>query len=300
MRARRSVRWTVAVIAIAAGGVAVLTTALLRDDGASNDGIADLLVPREPGPVHVHGLGINPSDRTLYIATHTGLWRSRPGETRSERVGESRQDTMGFTVAGRDYFLGSGHPDPRALVEQRLPPHLGLIRSTDAGQTWQPISLSGQADFHVLRAFRGRVYGFDAGNARLLISGDAGRTWTERRSPGALVDLAVHPNDPRQLVTASQDGSFLSSNEAQSWKRLGPRIGLLAWPRPERLYLLAANGAIFVSRDSGRGWQPVGHIAGPPAAFLAASARELYAALHDGTVKRSTDGGRTWTIRATP
>jgi photosystem II stability/assembly factor-like uncharacterized protein len=300
MRPRRSVRWTVAGIAIAAGGLAVLITALVRDDGASNDGIADLLAPRDPGPIHVHGLGINPTDRTLYIATHTGLWRSPPGATRSERVGESRQDTMGFTVAGRDYFLGSGHPDPRALVEQRLPPHLGLIRSTDAGQTWQPISLSGRADFHVLRAFRGRIYGFDAGNARLLVSGDAGRTWSERRSPGALIDLVVHPNDPRRLVTTSDNGSFVSSNEARSWRRLGPRIGLLAWPRPQRLYLLAANGAVFVSGDSGREWEPVGHIAGPPAAFLAASARELYAALHDGTVKRSTDGGRTWAVRATP
>jgi photosystem II stability/assembly factor-like uncharacterized protein len=207
---------------------------------------------------------------------------------------------MGFTVAGRDYFLGSGHPDPEALVEQGLPPHLGLIRSTDAGQTWHPISLGGQADFHVLRAFRGRVYGFDAGNARLLISRDAGRTWSERPSPGALIDLVVDPKDPTQLLATTERGSFASANEARSWRSLGRRVGLLAWPRPERLYLLAANGAVFASDDSGREWEPVGHIAGPPAAFLAASARELYAALHDGTIKRSTDGGRTWAIRATP
>jgi hypothetical protein len=37
-----------------------------------------------------------------------------------------------------------------------------------------------------------------------------------------------------------------------------------------------------------------------PAAFLAASERELYASLHDGTIKLSTDGRRTWTVRAAP
>jgi photosystem II stability/assembly factor-like uncharacterized protein len=207
---------------------------------------------------------------------------------------------MGFTVAGPDYFLGSGHPDPKALVEQGLPPNLGLIRSTDAGRTWQPISLGGEADFHVLRAFGDRVYGFDAGNARLLISRDAGRTWTERPSPGELIDLAADPKEPTVLVATTERGSFASANEARTWRRLGPQVGLLAWPRLGPLYLLAGNGAVFASDDSGREWEPVGHIAGQPAAFLAASARELYAAVHDGTIKRSTDGGRTWSIRAKP
>ena len=28
----------------------------------------------DPGPIHVHGLGLDPETKTLYIATHTGLW----------------------------------------------------------------------------------------------------------------------------------------------------------------------------------------------------------------------------------
>jgi photosystem II stability/assembly factor-like uncharacterized protein len=219
---------------------------------------------------------------------------------RSERVGESRQDTMGFTVAGPDYFLGSGHPDPKAFAEQGLPANLGLIRSTDAGQTWQSISLAGQADFHVLRSSAGRVFGFDAGNGRLLLSRDDGRTWLERRTPGPLIDLVVHPNDTSRVVATSEEGSFASSDEARSWRRLGRGVGLLAWPRPERLYLVTGDGAVLVSDVSGRKWRRAGDIGGSPAAFLGANARELYAALHDGTVKRSTDGGRTWAIRATP
>jgi hypothetical protein len=44
----------------------------------------------------------------------------------------------------------------------------------------------------------------------------------------------------------------------------------------------------------------LGEIGGQPAAFLAQGVRELYVALHDGTIKRSTDGGATWVVRSTP
>ena len=102
------------------------------DDGPTGE--ADVPVA-DPGPVHVHGLGVNPADGALFIATHTGLFRAEPGERRAVRVGDRFQDTMGFTVTGPDRFLGSGHPDGR----EDLPPFLGLIRSTDAGRTWQPV-----------------------------------------------------------------------------------------------------------------------------------------------------------------
>src|SRR3990172_6015840 len=90
--------------------------------------------------VHVHGLGVNPKDGTLYAATHFGMFRIT-GEGSAERVGESYQDTMGFTVEGPDQFLGSGHPDFRDYQAGRLHPLLGLIRSDDAGKTWKSVSL---------------------------------------------------------------------------------------------------------------------------------------------------------------
>jgi hypothetical protein len=75
---------------------------------------------------------------------------------RARRVADRFQDTMGFTVTGPDRFLGSGHPDGR----EGLSPFLGLIRSTDAGRTRQPVSLLGERDFHVLEAAGSRVYGY--------------------------------------------------------------------------------------------------------------------------------------------
>ena len=66
---------------------------------------------RAAGPV-VHGLGLNPADGDLYTATHFGLFRVAADGV-AERVGESLQDTMGFTVVGPDRFVASGHPDIR-------------------------------------------------------------------------------------------------------------------------------------------------------------------------------------------
>jgi hypothetical protein len=256
----------------------------------------------DPGPVHVHGLGINPANGALFIATHTGLYRVDEGERRAERVGGRYQDTMGFTIVGPNRFLGSGHPDLNEAREKNLPSLLGLIESTDKGESWQPISLSGEADFHVLRFAGERVYGYDASNDRLLVSGDRGRSWKELEKPGPLVDLAVDPGDDRRIVVAStgglEEGLFESRDGGESWKRVSEAVGLLAWPG--RLYLIAGGGQVFASRDGGRRLEHEGEIGGQPAALVAEGPRELYVALHDGTIKRSVDGGANWLVRSTP
>jgi photosystem II stability/assembly factor-like uncharacterized protein len=77
-------------------------------------------------------------------------------------------------------------------------------------------------------------------------------------------------------------------------------IGLVAWPEANRLYLIDTNGGVQVSENGGQRWSKVGEIGGQPAALAAANADRLYAALHDGTVVESTDGGSSWEVRASP
>ena len=270
-----------------------------REDGKS---AFSGLAPIDPGPVHVHGLGVNPNDGALFIATHTGLYRVGAGKRKAERVGDRYQDTMGFTIVGPNRFLGSGHPDVNEARTQNLPPLLGLIESTDAGRSWQPISLLGEADFHVLRFAGERVYGYDSSNDRLLASDDRGRTWQELEKPGPIVDLAVDPqNDGRIVVATSgglEEGLFESRTSGRSWSRVSEAVGLLAWP--EQLYLVAGGGQVFASPDGGRRLEHRGEIGGQPAALLAQSANDLYVALHDGSIKRSTDGGTSWVLRSEP
>jgi hypothetical protein len=251
----------------------------------------------EAGPVHVHGLGVNPSDGALFVATHTGLFRAASGETTARRVAGRFQDTMGFTVIGPDRFLGSGHPDGR----EGLPPFLGLIRSTDAGRSWKPVSLLGKRDFHVLEAADERVYGygfdFETREADLLVSDDGGRGWQERTTPEPLVSLAIDPADPDHIVASGEEGVYSSTDAGGGWRPIADETGLLAWTGADALFLLRPDGSVARSDDGGTSWAPVGRAGGRPAAFDSAG-DDLYVALHDGRIKRSTNGGRDWRLRA--
>jgi hypothetical protein len=250
------------------------------------------------GPIHVHGLGVNPKDGALFIATHTGLFRADEGERRSSRVADRYQDTMGFTVSGPDRFLGSGHPDFNK--DPDLPPLLGLIASDDGGESWEAVSLLGEADFHVLEEVGNWVYGFDASGDRLLLSRDAGQTWQERTSPESLVSLAIDPQDRSHIVASGERRLYESRDAGRRWRRVRDASGLLVWPASRKLYLTSADGAVQISSNAGRSWERRGDVDGQPAAFEAEGAEDLYVALHDGTVKRSTDGGGSWKVRSRP
>ena len=244
---------------------------------------------------HIHGLGIDPGDRTLFVATHNGLYRAKEGQRRVEPVGEVGQDIMGFSVVARDRFIGSGHP----ALTQDLPPHLGLIESRDGGRSWANVSLLGEADFHVLRSSGRRVYGFDSTQGRLMVSSSGGRDWQQRRPPAAMFDLAISPDDRDRIVVSTERGLFASGDAGRRWRPLSSTLaGLLAWPR-DGLHLVGGDGTVRRSTDGGATFERVGQVAGPPSA-LAAAGQELYVALGDGTVVRSGDGGRTWAVRATP
>ena len=295
-------RW---FLLLAALGIAGLIAAGALLWGSSNgDETLSGIPTADPGPVHVHGLGINPADSALFIATHSGLYRVDKNSRKAKRVGNRLQDTMGFTIVGPDRFLGSGHPDLTEMREKGLPPLLGLIESGDAGESWESVSLGGEADFHVLRFAGERVYGYDATNDRLLASADEGKTWNELERPGPLVDLAVDPGDPRHIVVAAASdlaqGLYESRNAGSSWNRIGDTVGLLAWPTTDQLYIVDDRGQTVVSADAGRQLEPRGLIGGQPAALLAQNPGELYVALHDGTIKKSADGGVTWVVRSTP
>jgi hypothetical protein len=282
-----------AVAALGAAGALLLA----RHDEPE---VSALPAASDPGPVHVHGLGRNPADGALFIATHTGTWRLARDSATPERVGSSRQDTMGFTVAGANRFLGSGHPDIHEARAKGLPSRLGLIESTDAGRSWTPISLLGRADFHVLRAVGKQLYGVDSGTGALFVSSDLGQSWTRRELPAPIVDLTPHPRRPSVVLASTERGLEWSGDAGRSWTRLGDGVGLLAWPKPDRLYLVSQGGQVFESPDGGTRWRQRGTLPDQPSVLLADGGRRLYAALEDGTIRQSLDRGASWAVRARP
>lgn len=243
----------------------------------------------EAGPEHVHGLGVNSADGALYIATHTGLFRMERDSVDIARVGDSLQDTMGFAVVGADRFIGSGHPDLR----DDLPPLLGLIRSSDAGRSWEPVSLTGEADFHALSVAGDRVIGYDASGNRVMVSSDGGATWRESVPPAPIADVAAEPGAPERLVATSDAGLLISSDSGRTWRAAAGDAYLLSWPARDTLFGLSAFGDVRLSRDGGRTWTDRGSLPGEPAAVTEDGDR-LIVALHDGGFASSDDGGRTW------
>lgn len=73
----------VLLLVTAAVGVAV---GCGGDDGGTDRDGRQKPVVGDPGPIHVHGLGINPKDGALFIATHTGLFRAGKGDRKAERI----------------------------------------------------------------------------------------------------------------------------------------------------------------------------------------------------------------------
>jgi photosystem II stability/assembly factor-like uncharacterized protein len=249
-----------------------------------------------PGVAHVHGLGVNPADSSLYVATHHGTFRIR-GDEPAERVGDNAQDTMGFTVAGPDHFLASGHPDVKG-VRQGQPGRLGLIESTDAGNTWSTLSLSGEVDFHALAFAHGRTYGWDSTTGRFMVSSDQ-RAW-DTRSTTRLTSFAVDPTNPDHIVAGAAAGLIGSSDGGRTWQpRSGPALVVLSWDTTSGLVGADIDGTVHRSTDSGRSWSQHGRLPGRPQAFLA-TADVLYAAAEDDGrtgIYRSTAEGRTWRLR---
>ena len=261
--------------------------------GGSDDPAPEPGVVRTDTIEHVHGLGINPADGALFIASHSGLFRMTPRGPGPERVGDLRQDTMGFTVIGPDRFLGSGHPDARTDD----PPHLGLISSEDAGKSWKPRSLVGRADLHAITASGDFVFAFDSLSSQLLVSDDRGARWSGSEAPGPILALASDPGDHRRVIAGTAKGVYYSRDAAATWRRARQApAGLVSWSAGGGAFHVDAGGVVRVSEDDGRTWKRRGSMGARPAAIAAAGGLVVIAD-EQGGIFESGDGGRTFSAR---
>ena len=287
-RGMNGVLWTVAAAAVVGAGVWFVTS--------DPDETGVPATTPEPGISHVHGLGLEPSDGSLIVATHFGSFRVPADGEGASRIGESYQDTMGFTVAGPERYLGSGHPDV-AGRQAGQPTRLGLIESTDAGATWTILSLGDEVDFHALAAAEDRVYGWDASSSRFMVSED--RTEWERLATIDLFGFAVDPADVDHLVGTTPQGLVESTDGGRTWVAAdGPALVAVSWAPGAGLWGAASDGAVW--RTERGGWRSAGRLPGAPQAFLATD-DALYVAVVDGdgvtTIVQSADEAATWDVR---
>lgn len=238
-----------------------------------------------PDVGHIHAVSIDGGD--VLVGAHYGLFRFSD-ESGWNQMGDEF-DVMGLTVTG-EAILVSGHPGEGFA----FPDPLGLLASTDGGQSWSARSLTGGVDFHFLTSAGDTLIGFDATNGRMLHSSNRGQSWDEMSLP-PLSGLAMNPSNPNELVIVSEGVGLVSFDSGDTFSeiRLPDGVESLVWSH-QGLYVAAGMG-LFHLADIGS--QPVEIIAFDGLInALAADGDTIAVSLHNDDVVASFDGGQSFSL----
>ena len=178
--------------------------------------------------------------------------------------------------------------------------HAGILRSTDAGQTWEPLPVSEDA-MGMGAAADGSI--IIAGHQVFQASQDGGATWAPVEAD--LPSLDIHAfarslGDPsRMWAYLAEGGVYESTDGGRRWTRAygGHVIGLTAVRAGQRDVLLGIESVrgLVRSEDGGATWSAIGLPPVAPVTSVSASAdgRVVLLGGTDG-LYRSDDGGSTW------
>ncbi len=247
---------------------------------------------------HIHELVIDPSDGTLLVATHEGLFRltinSYGAAAAAGPIGGLDFDPMGFTIADGTAYA-SGHPGP-TTPDTFGSPNLGLITSTDVGETWTNVSLTGVTDFHGLTAMIGdsspvRLFGYDGSTQQIERSLDGGLTWTAGANLAVRDLLAVG----ERLFATTPEGLAISTDNGATFTidAKAPALYVVAADGDGTMAGVDTTGTVW-TRTAGQEWVQGNTVTGTPQAFAVEGAR-IYVA-DDRGIAVTDDAGATWTV----
>ncbi|TKR53372.1 glycosyl hydrolase [Allopusillimonas ginsengisoli] len=269
-----------------------------------------LASPASIALTHVHGLAYSADGKQILIPSHHGIAAYASG--RWSKMAGPVHDYMGF-AATRYAFYSSGHP---AAGSNLINP-FGLIKSTDAGETWLQLGLEGESDFHTLAASyeTSAVYVLNySPNTRmprpgLYITQTDGMIWTQAAANGLKTKinaLAVHPSNASVIAVGAADGLFISRDAGNDFEQLlGGTQVLAQWfdLDGEHLWVSSYANAAALSRISLKDKADIKEITLPPlnedaVAFIAQNPTrhdELAIATFKRSVYVTEDSGETWT-----
>lgn len=134
------------------------------------------------------------------------------------------------------------------------------FRSEDGGRTWDGGTSLGRDDHFTGIASAGSTVYVVGARGRLERSDDFGRSWQSQPSPPTVPDLrAVYVTARGTLIVVARPGTVARRDEHGRWSiRHTHDAALISGISgdSERILLVAADGATFVSRDDGVSWVP--------------------------------------------
>ncbi|GHD51998.1 hypothetical protein D9V29_13625 [Mycetocola manganoxydans] len=297
-RLQRKRRGTVALALLGAAVVLVGCATVPEDDGTEAPASA-------PGAFqHIHSLMVDPERGDLLVGTHEGLYEltfdGSGTATAKGPIGGLDFDPMGFTMRD-DIAYASGHPGPTTPASFGTP-NLGLIKSTDRGETWSNISLTGQTDFHDLAlgaqatdGGEGTIFGLDTSKQALQRSFDGGATWSDGAELVAR-DLTADPATPGTVYATTENGFAVSIDDGASFTAdtEAPPLFLASIDSGTGAFAgVDTSGTAWV-RDASGTWVSGGTVSGTPQA-LTISGDRLFVA-DDRGIAFTDDIGVSWTI----
>jgi hypothetical protein len=280
-------RVVVAAAAVASTLLVAGCTSSTAETGAETEEAPAGVLPSS----HIHGVAIDPAEGHLLLATHDGLFEVGD-DGMSTQIGPVI-DLMGFAVRGPRHFLASGHPGPGV----DLPEPVGLIESTDGGQTWKTRSRQQQSDFHALTVSDAGIVGYDGS---LLRSAD-GDEWEQVLIPAAPAVLAAAP-DGRTILATTEQGLLSSVDGGSSWvwNDGAPLLQVVDWA-DDGMNVVGVDpaGQVWTSVDGAATWQAGPRLGSPPQAVAAGRSTEgslRIAVVTAVALVESDDGGRTFDV----
>lgn len=191
----------------------------------------------------------------------------------------------------------------------------GLLRTTDAGRTWQPIGPKGLIGHAVVRQrTTGRLW--LAADEGLWASNADGQPWAEAAAPAKpVLSIVAHPEDSSLLyAVCGKAGVWRTTDGGATWQPWGHGLPanqnwvymVMSPADPNVMYVDATRwgGPVpYYTHDAGRSWHKMEHreagFYGAGIYFaegLAAHPTKPLVAYHLHPSRITTDGGKTWRI----
>jgi photosystem II stability/assembly factor-like uncharacterized protein len=298
---------------VGVGIVAVITIGIVALALQNNPDVPSETASSDPRTVfwrHIHGLGIDPADRSiLYIATHGDFYQSTNGGP-PVKVDQQRADYMAFNAPLADGIplYASGHPSTGG--------NTGLIKSMDGGKTWSQVAtvLDPPVDFHAMATGKSDpnvIIGYDSGGRGLFRTTDAGNTWDKLPDPDYITSLAIDPTDSNAVFAGfagAQKGFGISKDGGTSWTLLDSLKGLtiytLAIDERGMLYAYTSETGLSKSADKGQTWEKINIPKFTVMTMTVDSQNDVIyigGYVPDGyqEVYKSSDGGANWDLIGT-